>query len=60
MALYELRGVAPGSWEVVTCNGDVAAFTVRVAALLVTFATALLTTTVNCPPLSEVVVAEVV
>src|SRR5437899_1512824 len=37
--------------------GDV---TVRVAALLVTLATELLTTTVNCAPLSELVVAGVV
>jgi hypothetical protein len=45
---------------VVICNGEVAALTVRVAVLLVTLATALLTTTVNCAPLSEVAVAGVV
>jgi hypothetical protein len=37
-----------------------AALTVRVAALLVTLPAALLTTTVNCAPLSELVVAGVV
>ena len=38
----------------------VAGFTVRVAALLVTLPAELLTTTENCAPLSEVVVAGVV
>jgi len=37
-----------------------AAFTVSVAALLVTLPAELLTTTVNCAPLSELVVAGVV
>ena len=37
-----------------------AAFTVRVATLLVTLPAVLLTTTVNCAPLSEFVVAGVV
>jgi len=44
----------------VICNTEVAAFTVSVAVLLVTVPTVLLTATVNCPPLSEVVVAAVV
>ena len=35
------------------------AFTVRMAALLVTLPAELLTTTVNCPPLSELLVAGV-
>jgi hypothetical protein len=47
-----LEGVAA------TCGG--CEFTVRVAALLVALPTALLATTVNCAPLSELVVAAVV
>jgi hypothetical protein len=41
-------------------GGVVLEFTVRVAALLVTLPAVLLTTTVNCAPLSELVVAGVV
>jgi hypothetical protein len=44
----------------VTLRAAVAAFTVSVAALLVTLPAALLTNTVNCAPLSAVVVAGVV
>jgi hypothetical protein len=40
--------------------GGAAAFTVRVAALLATLPAELLTTTVNCAPLSELAVAGVV
>ncbi len=40
--------------------GGITAFTVRVAALLVTLPAVLLTATVNCAPLSELVVAGVV
>jgi len=40
--------------------GAEAELTVRVAALLVTLPTLLLTTTVNCAPLSEIAVAGVV
>jgi hypothetical protein len=43
-----------------TLSRNVAAFTVTVAALLVTLPHALLTTTVNCDPVSEVVSAGVV
>jgi len=43
----------------VTCKGGMEAFTVRMAALLVTLPAELLTTTVNCPPLSELLVAGV-
>ena len=41
-------------------GGTAAAVTIRVAALLVAFTTELLTTTVNCDPLSEAVVTGVV
>jgi hypothetical protein len=44
----------------VICNGEVAAFTVRTAALLDTLPAELLTTTANCEPLSEATVAGVV
>ena len=60
VALYAPERVAPGSELVVICNVEEAAFTVRVAALLVALPLALLTTTVNCAPLSELVVAGVV
>jgi hypothetical protein len=43
-----------------TLGGVESELTVRVAALLVTLPTVLLTTTVNCAPLSELVVAGVV
>jgi len=46
-------------WVVID-GATAAALTVRVAALLVALPTLLLTTTVNCAPLSEVVVAGVV
>jgi hypothetical protein len=46
-------------WEV-TEGATGAEFTVRVAALLVTLPTVLLTTTVNCVPLLELVVVGVV
>jgi hypothetical protein len=43
-----------------TLGGVVTELTVRVAILLVTLPAVLLTTTVNCAPLSELVVAGVV
>jgi hypothetical protein len=71
-----LRGVAPelvtenvAVWPAVTVwlagctvieGATAAAVTVRVAALLVTLPAELLTTTVNCDPLSDVAVAGVV
>ena len=45
---------------VVICNAEVMLFTVSVAAVLVALPTALLTTTVNCVPPSEVTAAGVV
>ena len=56
------------AWPVITVwlvgcvvieGGTAAAVTVRVAALLVTLPAELLTTTVNCAPLSELVVTGV-
>jgi len=49
----------PGNCEVVICSVE-AALTVSVAAMPVALPTALLTTTMNCAPLSELVVAVVV
>ena len=46
-------------WAVIE-GATAAAFTVRVAALLVTLPALLLTSTVNCAPLSELVVVGVV
>jgi hypothetical protein len=46
--------------EVLAVKGPGAGLTVRVAALLLTLLTKLLTTTVNCAPLSAVVSAAVV
>ncbi len=46
-------------WVVIE-GATAAAFTVRVAALLVTLPAVLLTSTVNCAPLSELVVTGVV
>ena len=60
VALYALPTVPPGNCELVTCKGGMEAFTVRMAALLVTLPAELLTTTVNCSPLSELLVAGVV
>lgn len=47
-----------GSCDVVTCNCELAGFTVSVAGLLVTLPAGLLTTTANCAPLSEALVVE--
>ena len=64
-ALTENDAVCPAitvrlaGWPVMV-GGTVAAFTVRVAALLVALPAELLTITVNCSPLSEVAVAGVV
>jgi hypothetical protein len=52
--------IPSGSCNVVTRNGEVAAFTFSVAATLVTLPAALLTTTLKVEPLSVVDVAEVV
>ena len=52
--------VPPGSCVVVICNAEVMLFTVSVAAVLVALPTALLTTTVNCVPPSEITAAGVV
>jgi len=53
--------VAPFAGEVIeTVGGVVPELTVSVAALLVALPAVLLTTTVNCVPLSELVVAGVV
>jgi hypothetical protein len=52
--------VAPLVGEVMVTEGGAMALTVRVAELLVTFPAVLLTTTVNCAPLSELAVAAVV
>ena len=60
VALYALPTVPPDNCEFVTCKGGMEAFTVRTAALLVTLPAELLTITVNCAPLSEVLVAGVV
>jgi len=59
VALYPPATNPSESCEVVICNVEVA-FTVRVAVLLVALPTALLTTTVNCAPPSELVAAGVV
>jgi hypothetical protein len=52
--------VAPLAGDEMDTVGGAAAFTVRVAALLVTLPAELLTAAVNCAPLSELVVAGVV
>jgi uncharacterized membrane protein len=52
--------VAPFVGEVMATVGGVEALTVRVAAMLVTLPAVLLTNTVNCDPLSALVVARVV
>jgi hypothetical protein len=55
--LYAVCTWPLGRLLVVICTG--CPLTVSVAALLVTVPAVLLTTTVNCPPLSELVVAGV-
>jgi len=50
----------PGLLNVIVCGVRLAAFTVSVAALLVTVPAELLTVTVNAAPLSDIVVAGVV
>ena len=58
--LYPPATVPAGNCDVEIANVFEAAFTVSVAALLVALPAELLTATVNCAPLSELVVAGVV
>jgi hypothetical protein len=58
--LYERPRNPPGSCDVVICTDELAAFTVRVAAILVALATELLTVALNWAPLSVEVLTGVV